>query len=384
MNLLFVLSIFILGVWLIQGLDLVIGVLRMPDLILSSPTKTFGDDRKMPRVSVLFAARNEADALRPALQSLLAQTYPDYEVIVINDRSTDETPHLLSSFQNSKLKVIHIQTLPPGWLGKNHALYQGFREASGEFLIFTDADVIFHPGTLTAAVNRVQNESLDHLVLFPQIEAHGFWEKLFTTAFGIAFFRRFRPWAAKNPKSKAYAGVGAFNMVRRGAYETIGTHQKLAMHVLDDMILGRTIKQAGFRQAVMSGTKLLKVAWVRGFQGVLKAIEKNAFAGLEYKIPLVCAATVFSILFDVLPFVFLFSPLPEVRFLAGLTLLMIFAVYAVCRLKISGSLWMFVFHPFGSLTLLVLIWRSVILALKQGGIRWRETFYPLEDLRHWI
>jgi glycosyltransferase involved in cell wall biosynthesis len=357
-------------------MDLILGVLRIPIVTHASQLGSG------PKVSIIFAARNEARSLRPALESMLAQDYPDYEVIAVNDRSTDETLQIMKSLPSSRLQIHSVESLPSGWLGKNHALYQGYLKAQGEYLLFTDADIAFHPNALTAAMAQVQKHKLDHLVLFPEIIADRFLEKLFTAAFGVAFFRRFRPWAAQNPKSKAFAGVGAFNLVKRSAYETIGTHQKLALQVLDDMILGRSIKRAGFRQTVMSGIRLLTVPWVQGFQGVLKAIEKNAFAGLEYSISLVCLITVLSFLFDVLPLFLLFSKDPAVRFFAGGSIAMLAAVYGACRLKISGSFWMFVFHPLGSLLLLFLIWRAVILNLRAGGIRWRETFYSLDQLRN--
>ncbi len=389
-------------VWLLQTIDLVSGVLlKLPflschsrtilggnPLVHRSPTKTFGDD-KAPKISVVFAARNEAASVGETLRMLLSQDYPDFEVIAVNDRSEDKTLSILQSFSHdSRLKILNIQELPPHWLGKTHALYQGYLISTGEYLVFTDADVLFLPGTLKAAMailchsRERGNPFCDHLVLFPKLLTGGFVERAFTQVFGLALFRRFRPWQASNPKSLAHMGIGAFNMIRRSAYEKIGTHQRLALEVVDDVTLGRLVKENGLRQRVMSGIDFISVPWVANAGGVVKSLEKNAFAGMGYSVFTLLAATLAIMALDILPFFFLFlTHGPAFYFNLGTLLCLLLISLAACR-KMSGDWRLFWTHPFASLLLLFILWRSAFLILRAGGVRWRDTFYSLDQLKN--
>lgn len=396
---LFWLSLLIFCVWFIQTVDLVPGVIfkinplrdfsrqRRGSPKAAAPSGLRNDMDDFPKISVIFAARNEASSVREAVSSLLAQDYPDFEVIAVNDRSTDETLSILQSFSsNSRLKILNITDLPPGWLGKTHALYEGYRISSGEHLLFTDADVFFAPETLKAAASafshsRKGGNPLDHLVLFPKLLTESLLEKAFTQAFGLALLRRFRPWASENPKSTAHLGIGAFNMIRREAYRKIGTHERLALEVVDDMTLGRRVKEKGLRQRVMSGFGLISVRWVANAGGVVKSLEKNAFAGMDYKISTLLSATLAMLMLDIFPFFGAFVTRGPGFYLNLGTWLCLFLIsWTVCR-KVSGDWRIFWTHPFASLLLLYCFWRSAFLTLRAGGVRWRDTFYSLEELR---
>ena len=313
---------------------------------------------------------------------MLAQDYPDFEVIAVNDRSTDLTLQGIKAFEkNPRLKVLNVSELPDGWLGKNHALYQGYRASRGEWILFTDADVVFDKGTLMAAVKMAKIYQLDHLVLFPKLIFKSWIEIFFSHSFLLAFFRRYRPWAARNARSKNYIGIGAFNFLRRSVYEKIGTHQKLAFEVLDDMELGKLVKQGGFKQMAAFGKDFISVRWVEGWQGVMKSLEKNAFAGVDFSIMFLLMITTATILFDVLPFVLVFFAHGTVFKLCLATLFYILGVYLATFKTNHWSLLIFPFHSVGFGLLLVVIWRSALRVIKEGGIRWRDTFYPLNRLR---
>ena len=394
-------SLLVFLFWLAQTLDLVPGVLFKISFLSKHSHLTVAS----PKISVVFAARNEAAGVGAAVRSLLSQDYPDFEVIAVNDRSTDGTLSILQSFSgDSRLKILDVRELPPAWLGKTHALYQGYLVSSGEYLLFTDADVLFEPGTLRAASAALGHSRMglggnpqalgsptktfgddkewDHLVLFPKLLTESFIEKAFTQVFGLALFRRFRPWAASNPDSSAHMGLGAFNLIRRSAYETIGAHQKLALEVVDDITLGRLVKENKLRQRVMSGVDLISVRWVGNAGGVVRSLEKNGFAGMDYNVSTLIAATFGILIFDVLPFLFLFLTRgPAFYFNLGTLVCLILISRAACR-KISGDWRLFWTHPFASLLLLFILWRSAFLILRAGGVRWRDTFYPLRQLRH--
>ena len=313
---------------------------------------------------------------------MLAQDYPDFEVIAASDRSADGTLAEIEKFRgDSRLKILNVTELPQGWLGKNHALWKGCQISSGDWLLFTDADVLFDPKTLTRAVDAVREGNLDHLTLFPRLETRGWIEEFFSRGFIFAFLRGCRPWAAQNPKSRAFIGIGAFNFLRRDVYEKIGTHQALALDVLDDMHLGRAVKHAGFRQRAMNGAELIRTRWVKGWKGVKESLQKNAFAGLQFRVSELLLVTAAALVSDLLPYGLIFVARGPLLGLSLCAVALIFLSYlAVAKFDLRFLLY-FPSHPFASLLLLALVWRSAWTALGEGGIRWRDTFYPLEELK---
>ena len=375
-----ILSVLIFLFWFTVGLDYVYGAgFQIP--VLKKGKQDLPDGRA-PKVSIIFAARDEAPKIPAALTAMLAQDYPDYEGVAVNDRSTDGSLAAMQSFSgNPRLKIINVTELPAGWLGKNHALQKGYEAASGEWLIFTDADVVFDPATLRHTVGYAIEHGIHHLAVFPKMVRRGFMETIYTICFGIGFLIYFRPWAAADPKSKAFIGIGAFNLVRRNAYEAIGTHQSFSMNVLDDMELGRKIKSAGFHQAPVFGHELISVAWVEGWKGILKSLEKNGFAGVDYRLGFLALLTLMSVCVNGLPFIFYITTRGAVYSFAFASLLLIFLVHFAGQKINPGTLWVFLFHPLGTLAVLFVVWRSAFLALRDGGIRWRGTFYQLSDLK---
>ncbi len=367
----------VLAIWAVQIFDFVAGTLRIPKL-----SKNSAEVSGQPRVSIIFAARNEEQRVGGALTAMLAQDYPDFEVIAVDDRSTDGTRDILQGFAGDyRLKVVEIQSLPAGWLGKTHALYQGYRRATGEWILFTDADVTFSPEMLRSAVPAARGAGWDHLVLLADMEARGLVEKIFTHYFVFGFLRRFRPWAVSNPRSKAYVGFGAFNLVRRGAYEKIGTHQALALSVVDDMDLGRKIKQAGFRQGVMLAREFVHVRWFEGWRGVFRSIEKNGFAALDFNPWTLVWMTALAFVMDILPFLLILLARGPVFQLSLASVVLIGLGYAAAGRYDPSFFLSFPAHPAGSLLFFTSFWRSSLDVMRKGGITWRETFYSTKDLK---
>ena len=364
--------------WFFKGLDLIVGLLfRMPALQKAS----LPEERDLPKVSVIFAARNEEARVREAASSFLAQNYPDFEIIAVNDRSDDRTPSLLESIPDKRLRILTIKLLPEGWLGKTHALHEGYKVSSGEWVLFTDADVIMEPGTLRAAVQAVRENTLAHLTLFPGLIIREYVEAVFVNYFALAFNARYRPWAAKRRGSLAYAGIGAFNFVRRDAYEKIGTHKALALEVADDMILGRMLKRAGFRQMAMYGRDFIRVQWVVGFKGVMSSLHKNGFRGLNYSVLNLIGATIALLMVDVFWFLALIFGTGEVRAYGAAAGILCFLVYLAGQKHSRYSIATFFLHPVAGLFFVFILWRSALYALMNGGVSWRGTFYKLEDLK---
>ncbi|HTL71621.1 MAG TPA: glycosyltransferase family 2 protein, partial [Candidatus Eisenbacteria bacterium] len=366
----------ILFIWLVRGLDMLAGLLFRTPRLKGSPPVPAG-----PRISVIFASRDEGERVRRALERLLAQDYPDYEIVAVNDRSSDADALILHSISDPRLRVLDVETLPAGWLGKTHALHEGYRASSGEWLLFTDADVQMDSGALSAAVAAVRERGLDHLTVAPDLELESWIEAVFTNFFTLQFSLRYRPWAARDRLMPAYAGIGAFNFVRREAYEKAGTHERLALEIADDMMLGKIVKRAGFRSMFATAGGLVRVRWIEGFAGVLSSLQKNAFRGLEYSVPLLAAATGYLFLMDVVPFFGLFLASGALRAASAGSVAVIFALYAAGQRTNRTSLATFPAHPLAAVFFLFILWRSALTALGEGGVRWRGTFYPLKELK---
>jgi glycosyltransferase involved in cell wall biosynthesis len=337
----------------------------------------------MPRLSILVPACNEGDTVERAMRSLLAIDYPDLEIIAINDRSTDDTGAILDRLAatDSRLRVLHITDLPHGWLGKNHAMQVAGEEATGKWLLFTDADVVFAPDTLRRAMAYVCTRDIDHLVLSPRCETHDFWERLFVSYFGLMFSFRTRPWEVANPKSEAYVGLGAFNMVRATAYRQFGGHRALPMEVLDDSKLGKVVKRAGFRQELLDGGDLVSVRWVVGLHGVINGMTKNAFAGFEFKLLYEFGAILLLAYTALYPVAGLFLPGWPTRLMALVTLVVMVIAAGVMRRITEANRWYGLGYPLAALILIYIILRSTWRTYRQQGIIWRGTLYPLDELR---
>ncbi len=366
--------------WAVRGLDLLIGFLFFVPRLSREPLPE-GFPSPPPRVSVIFAARNEKGKAGPAARSMLAQDHPGLEVIAVDDRSTDGTGDELRAIGDARLRVLRVDALPEGWLGKTHALQTGADASEGEWIVFTDADVHFAPGAVRAAVAAAVRRRLDHLTLFPELDLPGYLEGVFTNYFSSLFNLRFRPYAARFRRMPAYVGIGAFQLVRREAYRRAGGHAHLRLDIADDMMLGKTLKRSGARSMLMAGSGLIRVRWVEGWSGVLSSLQKNAFRGIEYSAVLLVLSTAAILAADVAPFVGLFAADGPARVLAAGSVGVLFLLYAAGQRSNRLALLSFPCHPAAALLFLFILWRSALAALTEGGVRWRGTFYRLDELR---
>lgn len=336
-----------------------------------------------PRVSVVVPARDEAERVEEALRSIARMDYPALEVIAVDDRSRDGTGAIIDRMaaRNPRVRSLHIADLPEGWLGKCHAMQAGARLAGGELLLFTDADVVFAPATIRLAVRYLLAGKLDHLALLPGLVPGGYWEDAAKSYFGMLFVAGLKAWAAGTPSRGIYVGIGAFNLVRREAYDGIGGHEGLRLEVADDLMLGKRLKQAGYRQDALVGADHVRLRWQVGVGGFVRGLEKNGFAGIGYSLPLLLLVTALVALFHAIPYlgILLFR---DAR-ITG---------YACSALLLHGTYGYFASFnrngwllapalPAAAMIYLYALWRSAWITLRRGGIRWRDTFYPLEVLK---
>ena len=375
----FWLSLAVFAGWLWKGGEILIGGIFLTPRLGDGPAPD--SPAPLPKISVIFAFRNEP-AMESALDTLLAQDYPDFEVIAVNDRSGDEASRRLRARGSDRLKVADVRELPAGWLGKTHALCEGVRASGGEWLLFTDADVRFGPGALARAVGMIHKEKLDHLVLFPRMVLRGLWEGIYVSAFIISFWMRYRPWAARFRRSRAFVGVGAFNMVRREVYDRIGTHEAFCMEVADDMMLGKLVKEAGFRQMAASGERFVSVRWAEGFKGIVASIRKNAFTGFHYNSAFLAVGVTAAVVINLSPYAAAIWGDGAARVSGLLAIGIIFLVYlGMARHMGVRALVYFLAHPAGVLLFLGVVVYSAVSVSRQGGVIWRGTFYSLEELK---
>jgi glycosyltransferase involved in cell wall biosynthesis len=365
--------------WIFYGLRGVIGLLHLPSLKDFSPAA----GENLPRISMVFAARDEQEKLPFAVQTLSTLSYRNLEIIAVDDRSQDKTPAILddAARSDSRLRVIHVKELPEGWLGKPHALQKAYEASTGEWLLFTDADVRFAPDALARAMTLVQTRRLDHLTLLFDVDRDGFWETVLLAFFGLAMHLANESHHVSNPNSRAYLGVGAFQLVRRSAYEACGTHKRLAMEVVDDMKLGKILKLGGYRSCVGTGVGFLAVRWQSGFGNLIRGVTKNFFAGVGYSVPLATLAIVAMLLTNFAPFVGVIFGHGLVRILAGISVAVALLFHVLVDLGAKISPLYALTHPIGALIFCWMLLRSMIVTLRQGGVIWRDTFYKLADLK---
>jgi hypothetical protein len=373
---------FVTLLWVLLGIDLAIGVPLMPSLADFAPLP---DDR-CPAVSVLFAARDEAEKMPGALATFLSLDYPHYDVIAVDDRSQDATGDILTGAARTdpRLRPIRIASLPAGWLGKPHALQGAYENSTGEWLVFTDADVHFAPDLLRRAIALAEQKNWDHLTLLGQPEMFTLGEKITMTFFGLALVGGTRPYAASNPRSAWYAGVGAFQLIRRAGYEKMGTHRRLAMEVIDDVKLGKIAKEAGLRSGVAKGGRAVTVHWHAGVPNIIRGTTKNFFASSGFRLWLTSLQILGLLLMCVFPVV----ALPFVHGLALALALISILLPVIAEIGVAiefntPSIFAFT-YPIGALIFVWMIIRSAFVTLRQGGIIWRGTFYPLEELRRGV
>ena len=340
-------------------------------------------DREWPSISIVVAARNEEESIENATRSLLQQEYPKYELMVVNDRSTDRTGEILQTLQqsHSELKSITIEELPYGWLGKCNALHQGAKAATGDWLLFTDADVSMRPETLKVTIDYALAEKADHLTMAPQCEMPSWLLRAFVATFAFFFKLHVKPARISNPRSKAHVGIGAFNLVRRDVYMAVGGHQAIRLRPDDDLKLGKLLKSKGYHQRFANGVGLISVPWYRSIGELTRGLEKNSFAGIDYSISKWIASNILVLAMFVLPFLLALLTQGWSFWFSIATCALISFMGAFNAIKSGYRLDHGLFFPVGCVLFLFVFNRAILLTLWRKGIVWRNCFYRLDELK---
>ncbi len=380
--------------WLVAGLSM-FGGLAYSFLSLSAvrglvTLKKLGEveagpPERFPLLSVLVPACNEGSTLRQALETLLSQDYPNLELVVVDDRSTDDTPRIVDELaeRDPRVVALHVRELPAGWLGKVHALFVGARKARGELLLFTDADVHYHaPDVLRRAVALCEQERLDHVCLLPELRAGSFLQESAVDAFGISFFATLRVHELADPESDRFIGVGAFNLVRRSTLEKSEGLEWLRMEVGDDLGLGYLIRRAKGRAGLWLASRELSVLWYPSLREMARGLEKNLFAIVgRYSAPLTFVRFGSAVVIVTGMLLGFASPHWPVQLASFAALASVFAAALAMRRRIDQRLGPGLLVPVGLLLVAGMGFRSAWRCLRSGGITWRGTHYPLGELK---
>ncbi len=334
------------------------------------------------RVSVCVPARNEERDLEACLVSLLNQDYPDFEVIVVDDNSTDRTPEIIESLKERYPSLIPVRgaELPPDWYGKPFALHQAVENSRGDLLLFTDADPVFRPYALKTAVEEMQNRSLDMLTLLPGAEFGSFWERavqplIFAFIAALARFGK-----VNDPESEAAMGIGAFLMIRREVYDRVGGHASLKQVILEDIGMGRLLKQAGARIRIANGREIYSIRMYHSLKEIWTGWRKNIFLAMKKSV-----VKTFYYIFWVLGFVVTPWLVAGIHFwmgsalgwqamaLAGLALVWVAQATLCYELKLQQRYALL--FPLGALVMAAIMINSMLHMLLRGHAEWRGRTY---------
>jgi hypothetical protein len=352
----------------------------------------------LPALTVVVAARDEEASIEATVRGLLEQRYDDLCVVVVDDRSTDGTGRILDRVATlpearGRLAVVHNTALPEGWLGKCHACHLGAQRAHGRWILFMDGDVtLARPDLLARVVAGAERDGIDNLSVLPDMGRMPLLQSAMMAAFGQLYLVGVRAWEMDRDLPRGGGGVGAFNLVRRSAYEGIGGHARLRMDPADDIKLGQLLRVAGARQRIVNGYELVLCPWHRGARNAIRGLEKNGFAGLGYSLGVLIALSICAVAMGCGPLIValagtLLAPSRGAGLAAAtcvpwalqVATLILGWVFSTNRKRAPfASLFL---YPVGVALLLFALWNSAVKTLARGGIEWRGTLYPLAELR---
>jgi glycosyltransferase involved in cell wall biosynthesis len=360
-------------------------ILRVVRLVPRLDRLPLGARDVWPRISVILPACNEGASLEAAVRARLRDDYPDLELILVEDRSTDRTPEIADRLAaaDPRLKVLHLTQLPEGWLGKLNALQQGLAVATGDWLLFSDGDVAVHDGVLRRVVHHCEERGLDHCVVLPTLRPVNPLLDCMTSIFLRMVTLNLRIWAIEDPGSRASVGVGAFNFVRRTAFERTPGFAWLRLEVADDIALGQMLKATGARQTVLDGRALVELRFHSSVADSLRSAERATYTAIgNFSLARLCALALASLALEMAPlWSLLLARTPaNVALAAGLALVAIVAMVVNNRWLGRGS-WNLLLFPVAELVIAYSTVRCGVLGAARGGIVWRGTFYPNAQLR---
>ncbi len=338
---------------------------------------------QVPKVSIIVPARNEEKNIVRCLTHLTGQNYPRYEIIVVDDRSTDDTPNLLRKFP---VRTVRVEKLPEGWTGKNHAMFTGSKAADGEWLLFTDADTTHQPESISTALATAVAQHIDFLTLAPQTEVHSFWEKTVQPLAVSSLALWFNPEKVNDPQSGIVLANGQYILIRKEVYEKVGGSESVKTEVVEDVALAKKVRAAGFTVKFLNGTELYATRMYSSLKEIKTGWTRIFTYLFEKKIVPILGKIFSFFFFSLIPFVCLgielilkmLSPAyfsPEIFWLGIGVCLWIILIRFFGNHLLRSDPWYALLHPLGSV---VMIWILILcigrIIFKKPSV-WRGDYH---------
>ncbi|HJR49104.1 MAG TPA: glycosyltransferase [Nitrososphaeraceae archaeon] len=356
------------------------------------------NDNYLPKVSVILPARNEEKYISKCLDSLFEQDYPNFEIIAVNDSSSDKTTEIMYKYQNksSILTVLNAGFKPAGWIGKNWACHQGYLRANGEIFLFTDADTIHSPSVLSLAIEHLIEQKLDALTVIPRLLCQDIWTKITLPLIWSISYVKYSPLRANNPKATTGYFFGSFYVIFRKVYEAVGTHEAVKSEIVEDGALGGIVKKAKFNLRVVRGEHYVEAVWARDFSTLwhgLRRLMIPLYHQDRINASLITIATFFLLLIPfislfVFPFLSIMSNFntsgKDILLLVNLNTIALIVLSSAIQSKyilFNSSLYSLASPIAGTIICLAFL-SSIIDAKKKEIIRWRGRGYTINTSQH--
>ena len=344
-----------------------------------------------PKVSIILPARNEEKFIEKCLDSLINQDYKNYEIIVIDDSSEDKTGEIILSYAKKHANVIPVsaRVKPEGWMGKNWACMEGYKKATGELLLFTDADTKHSNNVISLAVAHLNSFNLDALSAIPKMLTFDFWTNITLPMISTFLHTRFSALNVNNPSKKTGYFFGSFFILKKTTYQEIGTHEGVKHEIIEDGALGKKVKDAGYKIKMVRGEHLIDAVWARD-KGTLWNALKRLIIPLYLesgKIAIGVFIAIVFLLFIPFPIFSISIALPSdeisTRILCIVSTIASILIYtgAIIEVKIGLGLKTkyALFAPLGSLIVVLGFLSGLLKAKKSSSVSWRGRSYSMKD-----
>ena len=343
-----------------------------------------------PKVSIILPARNEEEFIGECLETLINQDYKNYEIIVIDDSSEDGTSEIISRYAKKYDRIIHVQARPKpdGWMGKNWACMEGYDKATGQLLLFTDADTKHARNVTSLAVAHLDSFNLDALSVIPRMLAFDFWTSVTLPMISTFLHTRFSALNVNNPSKKTGYFFGSFFILKKETYQKVGMHAGVKHEVIEDGALGKKVKDAGYKMRMVRGEHLIDAVWARDKCTLWDAL-KRLMVPLYLQNGKIATGIFFAVLF------LLFVPFPlfvisaaipaetvSVKILCAVSAVASILIYtgAVIEVKVGLKLNLVyaLFAPAGGLVVVAGFLSGMLQAKKRSAITWRGRSYSMK------
>jgi chlorobactene glucosyltransferase len=344
-----------------------------------------------PRVSIILPARNEERYIRRCIDSLIKQDYPDFEIVLVNDESSDKTLEIMNEYQNSypDIKVLSVNRPNDDWIGKNWACYQGYLKSNGNLLLFTDADSYHSENTMSLAVQNINHYDLDAITIMPRLLSYDFFTKVTLPLLTTFMHTKFSPLKVNNEKSKLGYFFGSYFIIKRDTYEKVGTHESVKHEIIEDGALGKKVKEGNFKLRMVRGERYVQAIWARNSSELSKAMDRlliPMFKENRLKSTLLSIALFFLMIFPfmMIPLSLTLSILHpnQLNFVILLFATMILFILMLTNLiQISYTLFFNKLYSLGFIIgALIIVSRflvRIVISNRKSVVNWRDRIYNL-------